>query len=63
PQKVLKEVLYWTGGQPFLTQKLCQLVLTCKLPIPVGGEAQWVEQLVRSRLIEHWEAQDEPEHL
>lgn len=63
PQTVLKEVLYWTGGQPFLTQKLCQLVLTCELPIPVGGQAQWVEQLVRSRLIEHWEATDEPEHL
>ena len=24
PQKVLQEVLNWTGGQPFLTQKLCQ---------------------------------------
>ncbi|WP_202218329.1 AAA-like domain-containing protein, partial [Okeania sp. KiyG1] len=27
-QEVLKEIIYWTGGQPFLTQKLCQLVLT-----------------------------------
>lgn len=26
PQAVLKEILAWTGGQPFLTQKLCQLV-------------------------------------
>ncbi len=26
-QAVLKEILFWTGGQPFLTQKLCQLVL------------------------------------
>ncbi|MEW6492768.1 MAG: AAA-like domain-containing protein [Cyanobacteriota bacterium] len=26
-QEVLKEILAWTGGQPFLTQKLCQLVL------------------------------------
>jgi hypothetical protein len=24
---VLKEVLEWTGGQPFLTQKLCKLIL------------------------------------
>ncbi|MFP4121779.1 MAG: CHASE2 domain-containing protein [Coleofasciculus sp.] len=30
PQKVLEEILYWTGGQPFLTQKLCHLVqLSC----------------------------------
>src|ERR687885_1750681 len=26
-QEILKEVLHWTGGQPFLTQKLCQLVV------------------------------------
>lgn len=26
PQAVLKEILIWTGGQPFLTQKLCQIV-------------------------------------
>ena len=23
---ILAEVLKWTGGQPFLTQKLCQLI-------------------------------------
>ena len=27
-QEVLKEILAWTGGQPFLTQKLCKLVLS-----------------------------------
>jgi hypothetical protein len=27
-QAVLREILSWTGGQPFLTQKLCKLVLT-----------------------------------
>ncbi len=27
PQEVLQEILAWTGGQPFLTQKVCQLVL------------------------------------
>jgi CHASE2 domain-containing sensor protein len=27
PQTVMKAVLYWTGGQPFLTQKVCKLVL------------------------------------
>ncbi len=26
PRKVLEAILYWTEGQPFLTQKLCQLV-------------------------------------
>lgn len=27
PKAVLREILTWTGGQPFLTQKLCRLVL------------------------------------
>jgi adenylate cyclase len=62
-RKVLKEVLFWTGGQPFLTQKLCQLVRNSKLRILPGAEAKCVEKLVRSRLIENWEAQDDPEHL
>jgi signal transduction histidine kinase len=63
PKAVLKEVLDWTGGQPFLSQKLCQLVSTSETSIPVGEEAKWVEHLVQSRIIENWEAQDNPEHL
>nr|WP_237741522.1 AAA-like domain-containing protein [Anabaena sp. PCC 7108] len=27
PQIALKEILNWTGGQPFLTQKMCQLIV------------------------------------
>ena len=27
PQAVLQEILEWTGGQPFLTQKLCKLIV------------------------------------
>jgi WD40 repeat protein/O-acetyl-ADP-ribose deacetylase (regulator of RNase III) len=63
PEAVLREVLAWTGGQPFLTQKVCKLILSASELIPVGCEAAWVENLVRSRLIENWETQDEPEHL
>jgi hypothetical protein len=63
PQKVLTEILTWTGGQPFLTQKLCQLVLSSPFTIAAGSEAELIEGLVRSRLIENWESQDEPEHL
>ena len=63
PQAVLREVLAWTGGQPFLTQKVCKLLLSACETIPDGGEVEWVENLVRSRIIENWETQDEPEHL
>ncbi|MEQ9000626.1 MAG: AAA-like domain-containing protein [Coleofasciculus sp. B1-GNL1-01] len=70
PEAILKEILAWTGGQPFLTQKLCKLVLDVAqktvsddLKIPPGTEAFWVESVVRDRIIQHWESQDEPEHL
>ena len=69
PEKVLKEILAWTNGQPFLTQKLCNLVTIAAnsmaedLYIPPGTEAFWVDSLVKSKVIKHWESQDEPEHL
>jgi WD40 repeat protein len=63
PQTVLKEILAWTGGQPFLTQKICKLVPLCSLPITAGDEGAWVENLVRTQVIKNWEANDEPEHL
>lgn len=63
PQVVLQSILDWTGGQPFLTQKLCWLVIVSDSSIPEVEEPSWIKQLVRSRLIENWEAQDEPEHL
>jgi hypothetical protein len=63
PQTVLKEVLAWTGGQPFLTQKLCKLIRNSSSPIPTNREAEWIENLVRTKVIENWESQDEPEHF
>ncbi len=70
PQAVLEQLLYWSGGQPFLTQKLCQIVFTaCReqgegvLRIASGNEASWLEKLVKKRIIDSWEAQDDPEHL
>jgi tetratricopeptide (TPR) repeat protein len=56
PQAVIQEVLNWTGGQPFLTQKLCNLILN-------SMEISAIEKLVRAHIVENWESQDEPEHL
>ncbi len=59
PEAVFQEILYWTGGQPFLTQKLCWLISQeSEMQTP-----QSIKQLVRKRIIENWESQDEPEHL
>jgi PAS domain S-box-containing protein len=63
PQTILKAVLAWTNGQPFLTQKLCKLIRNNTAQIPPNGEAEWIEQLVRTQIIDNWESQDEPEHL
>lgn len=72
PASVVKAILDWTAGQPFLTQKLCHLVVQLslgtmgngsKMSIPPGSESFWIENLVKTRIIERWESQDEPEHL
>ena len=69
---VARAILDWTAGQPFLTQKLCHLVVQLSQPtmgegglnpIPRGTESFWIENLVKTRIIERWESQDEPEHL
>lgn len=63
PQAVLREILIWTGGQPFLTQKLCSFIAAQPEKIPLGEEAAQVTNLVQTRIIDQWEFNDEPEHL
>ncbi|AFY81547.1 AAA-like domain-containing protein [Oscillatoria acuminata] len=68
PQEVLHQILHWTGGQPFLTQKLCQLVRETGKISPeflpqLGNEAEWVERLIKTAIIHNWESRDEPAHL
>ncbi|WP_421658059.1 AAA-like domain-containing protein [Leptothermofonsia sp. ETS-13] len=63
PQAVLEAILDWTGGQPFLTQKLCQLILDNQVSIPTGQESSVIEQLVKFNIIHNWEENDEPQHL
>ena len=63
PKTIFKEVLAWTNGQPFLTQKLCQLICNTTSAIPTNREAEWIANLVKTKIIENWESQDEPEHL
>ncbi|MBW4659758.1 MAG: AAA-like domain-containing protein [Drouetiella hepatica Uher 2000/2452] len=62
-QSVLREILAWTGGQPFLTQKVCRLVMASSFPIAAGAETDWVANLMQNTVIDRWETQDEPEHL
>ena len=65
PQGVLSAVLHWSGGQPFLTQKLLGLVVreVGQGHSPGPDLTTWVGQIAQRRVIENWEAQDTPEHL
>jgi len=68
PRRMLMAILEWTNGQPFLTQKICALVQqeaieTGQLDLPKESEGSWLETLIRSRIINDWQTQDEPEHL
>ncbi|MGB7442852.1 MAG: AAA-like domain-containing protein [Coleofasciculaceae cyanobacterium] len=58
PEQVLANILTWTGGQPFLTQKLCQLVVE-KASSPNPD----IETIIQTNILDNWEVQDEPEHL
>lgn len=62
-EAILHEILSWTGGQPFLTNKLCNEVAAQQDCIPAGHEAQIIQHLVKSQIIHNWESQDKPQHL
>ncbi len=57
PETVLKHILDWTEGQPFLTQKICRLVTKQDKKNPD------VSKLVTEKIINNWENKDRPEHL
>ncbi|MEG4628418.1 AAA-like domain-containing protein [Microcoleus sp. AR_TQ3_B6] len=79
PQQVLKEILDWTGGQPFLTQKLCKLILnhlkslasasiisdsTDEIRTDIITTNQLlISEIVRHHIIDNWESSDEPVHI
>ena len=58
PKILLQQILDWTGGQPFLTQKLCSLVVEF-----AGDSTPDVAAIVKNYILQNWENQDHPEHL
>ena len=63
PNKLLESIFDWTNGQPFLTQKLCHQAVRASGFVKAGHEADFVEQIVRSKVLLDWESQDIPDHL
>jgi hypothetical protein len=57
-EQILADIFYWTNGQPFLMQKLCQLMVYQSASL-----ASDVKAFVQKYVIDNWEAHDEKEHL
>jgi len=72
-ETVLPEILGWTSGQPFLTQKLCKVVVQHSSLVGAYHStindaindlnSPLIGQIVQSQLLENWESQDEPAHI
>ncbi|NES05894.1 MAG: hypothetical protein F6K22_25665, partial [Okeania sp. SIO2F4] len=66
PELVMKWIIGWTGGQPFLTQKVCQLVATSGFNFSVEEkDKDKLKSLVEKKIIENGlsEEKDDPIHL
>jgi hypothetical protein len=65
PERVLEEVIEWTGGQPFLTQKICNLISTSRTGFGKESPANPINvgDFIQSQVISNWVSQDSPEHL
>lgn len=69
PESILKRILFWTNGQPFLTQKICAIAQKKlsknrdTLATAVMDLRQWTDNLVYQHCIKDWQNKDEPEHL
>lgn len=66
PLKFIEEILFWSGGQPFLTQKLCQIVINYlreRNEEEDDNNVTLVEDLVGICVLENWDAQDYPAHF
>ncbi|MBD2435424.1 AAA-like domain-containing protein [Nostoc sp. FACHB-110] len=70
PQAVMQEVLAWTGGQPFLTQRVCELLgkaLSIERrdfkSVDENQIIELVKEVINNQIIDNWEANDKQEHL
>ncbi|NEO51791.1 MAG: ATP-binding protein [Okeania sp. SIO3B5] len=62
PSQVIKRVLFWTGGQPFLTQYMCYLLLDDYFYISQDFEKA-VDGFIRDKYIKNWRSKDKQSHL
>jgi tetratricopeptide (TPR) repeat protein len=55
---VAKEILQYTGGNPLLTESICQIILERQDQVIEGQETGYVKRIVRS-VVKYWENEQE----
>ena len=63
PYQVIQEVRTWTGNQPFLSQKIYQIIRNGDLFIAEGQEAQIIGELVQTHIIDDWKNKSTAQYL
>ena len=58
PETILQKVFDWSGGQPFLTQRICKIIVDY-----AETNQPDVDSLVKEHILTYWEDKDEPTHL
>ncbi|MGF1481754.1 MAG: hypothetical protein ACFB4I_20105 [Cyanophyceae cyanobacterium] len=62
-ERLTAEVKVRTNEQKHLTQILCQLLGEYQTIIPAGEEAKWVDEIVRTHIVENWQQGEASGHL
>ena len=63
PQKVIDIILNWTGGQPFLTQTICHLLVSQDQIIEGDEWESYIGNIITDKIITNWRIQDRQSHL
>lgn len=54
PRNILEKILAWTGGQPFLTQKICQLLADRIDYLSPKKEDEILAKIIRKHILDNW---------
>lgn len=62
-KEAIATILHWTGGQPFLTQVLCDLVVSQGCKFQAFTWAEYMEKIVEEEIVEKWRMLDLQSHF
>jgi hypothetical protein len=60
--ETLREIIVWTGGQPFLTQRACRLLFESDNNL-IHNPKSTIQNLIQSEIINVWESNDDQVHF